>query len=341
MKARRCGVLVLAAVTSCALLGGTARAATTCTYDAATHAVAASIDPIPLGTPTLATRPGSTAGDPVEIQVFLNGTVLDCGDATVDNTDSISAAATGGGSVVVGAEAVAFAPGFTAEATGASEIEIHLSGFSQVEYHAPFDTPATLSAGSKGIAVNGDGDVDLTYDGRPPVMLQGGNLDDVVTARGGHGSGTALPASQAFHAEGGRFVPSGNDLLLGHAGHDELALTVSQSGTALGFGGDDQLRAGFKGAYRLEGGAGNDELTVTSGSPTTADRTVLMLGGAGDDSLSVQGAGSAAVLFGGAGRDSFSSANGFADVVDGGSGRDAATVDASDLVSAVETVTVP
>src|SRR5262249_5967196 len=152
----------------------------------------------------------------------------------------------------------AFAPGFTAEPSGASEIEIAASGYDVVGYQAPASTPATLTAGSNGVDLDADGDADLTIGGAATLELTGSIGDDTISARGASGTGRQLPAGVTFIV-----VPfpvrigftAGHDVLLGHDGPDALDLTTSASGDAEGFGGDDALWSGrTAGQYLLDGG---------------------------------------------------------------------------------------
>lgn len=99
---------------------------------------------------------------------------------------------------------------------------------------------------------------------------------------------------------GGMRGTAGVDFLCGGAGPDVVE----------GLAGNDRM-AGLAGSDRLLGGAGNDSLRGDEGEDT-------LLGGAGNDVLNAR--------------------DGARDVIDGGTGRDTAIVDASDVVRRVERI---
>jgi Ca2+-binding RTX toxin-like protein len=144
------------------------------------------------------------------------------------------------------------------------------------------------------------------------------NQTDVITrAYGGSGRDDFYGGSNEdwFYGNGGHdflFGRGGDDVLEGGAGNDWLS----------GGDGHDQLRGGL-GADRLYGGAGNDSLrdwTVSFGVVTEGGND-SMYGGDGNDNL--QGGSGVDSLSGGAGNDVLDGgADGYADVLNGGSGAD-------------------
>jgi len=135
--------------------------------------------------------------------------------------------------------------------------------------------------------------------------LYGGSGRDVL--RGGTGNDRLWSGSGADRLTGG----TGSDRLWGSTGDDRL----------WGSSGADRLW-GDSGNDRLSGGTGNDRLSGGS----SADRVT---GGTGRDRL-----------FGGSGRDTVDARDGWRDVVDCGTGRDTARVDARDRVRRCERVSV-
>src|SRR5262249_38163313 len=111
-----------------------------------------------------------------------------------------------------------FAPGFTPEPTGESEIELAVDGFARV--YLDDQGASTLTAGSKGLSWNDDDDVDITVSGASTVGFVDPAGDDVVSAQGGYGTGRPLPATTTFQLLPGLASSSGNDTVTGHAGPD-------------------------------------------------------------------------------------------------------------------------
>ncbi len=124
---------------------------------------------------------------------------------------------------------------------------------------------------------------------------------------GGDGADKLIAGDLAATLSGG----AGNDTLMGGAGNDQLS----------GNGGNDRLY-GNGGNDRLYGDNGNDYMDGGAG----ADR---LTGGDGMDTLLGQG-----------GNDRFTTRDGFADQLFGGSGKDSATVDSLDVLNSIETSTV-
>lgn len=158
------------------------------------------------------------------------------------------------------------------------------------------DGPDTMAAGQNGIALNGDGRVDVRLNPNPVnlvVYLLGGN--DYFNGRGQFGAGYHYLGPITL--DGG----DGNDSLLrGSTGNDQIS----------GGNGDDTLE-GQEGNDTLDGGAGNDSISGGYGDDT-------LTGGAGADSL-----------IGGLGNDTIYAHDGEADTqIAGNGGIDTAYYDA-------------
>jgi hypothetical protein len=320
-------VLVTAAVALlCFVFAKASQAEAVCTFDPATHALQLSVTPdVSMTTLTAAndgTIAGSTIGDA--------GTAdFDCGGATTSTVDSIGIA--GSNDVLLDASQHAFAPGFTPEASGSSEIEIAVAnGFNSVTYAPPLGQIAVLTAGKKGLAVNDDDDPDITYGNAAAVGFFGGSVENDVTTQGGFGTGAALPRKLgfAFYSWG---PGSSVDNVVGHEGNDLIVETGARVANAYGEGGSDQMYGGQgDGPYLLDGGPGNDFLTGTTGSTD-------VVGGDGNDHIRLL---NGAFGEGDAGNDFFDAFDGAPETILGGTGKDTADVDASDAVSDVEKVRV-
>jgi hypothetical protein len=327
-------ILRRTAVLACLALAGlqpvAAHADPSCTLDPATHELTATLDPADIHA-VLTLVP---AGPDVFIQHQASDgdtwTTLGCDGATTTTTDQINVHGTSGGELEIDATGSdqGFAPGFTPEPTGLSEIEIHVDGFAALLYHAPQNVPATISAGSRGLSANDDADADITYSGVAELAVTGSNTDDTISAQGGHGSGGKLQPAITFELAAAG--DAGSDTVLGHDGADIVYLDGKASGDVSTFGGADTLSGGNgPGPYLLDGGPGDDILDAVGGGTT-------LLGGGGNDVFNLFGPGS--IAMGGAGDDQFDARNGGVDVIRGDGGSDTATVDQWDHVTGVETV---
>ena len=123
------------------------------------------------------------------------------------------------------------------------------------------------------------------------------------------------------------FGGAGNDRLSGGAGNDRLA----------GNGGNDRASGGA-GNDRASGGAGNDKVAGGGGKDKLAGGTGddKLSGGAGNDTLA-GGKGTNTIAAGGGG-DVVNAANGKADRVDCGKGRDSVRADSQDTLAGCERV---
>ena len=232
---------------------------TGCTYDAATRAVTASL--VANGQATLVVSGG---------EIHFGAAPSPCGAATTTNTDSITVTGAGGSSetVTIDQTGGAFAPGATGE-TGAPEIEITLNLGDATDAVTILGTPGNdaIAAGTNGVALNADGDVDVTFSPLPAVLeILGGEGKNSITGQGTQGAG-------------GRFVGR----LLLHAGDEGDTLIGGDGGDEL-YGGDGaDVLEGRLGSDLLVGGAGIDSLSGGDGNDT-------LEGGAGSDGF-IAGAG--------------------------------------------------
>ncbi len=259
-----------------------------CSYNATTKTVTAGV-----GTGAAATL--AVVGG----EIRFGSTPTACGGATTTNTDLIrvNGAAGSAESLTIDQSGGALAPGASPESNGIAEIELEIDLGDAGDGIVVKGTSAAdaLAIGTKGVSFNGDSDVDITITPTPSsIELVGGGGGDVLTGRGGYGSGQVFSGRVTLRAgEGGDSLTGTNldDLLIGGAGADAIA----------GYGGNDELR----------GEGGNDKLNGNDGND-------LIVGGLGSDSF-----------VGGGGDDTFEAADGFADTtLSGGQGIDTCFFDA-------------
>ena len=256
-----------------------------CTYNAAAKAVTAQLQAGTQGTLRVV-----GAG---EIH-FGSGA---CGTATTANTDSISIAGGAGSQeqVTIDQSAGAFAPGATAE-TGTSEIEIALNLGDATDQVVVLGTAGNdaIFVGLNGVALNADGDVDVTFAPLPATLeIRGGGGQNAITGQGSQGAGSRFTGKLVLRAG------DLGDTLSGGDGADEL----------YGGAGADLLE-GRLGSDVIAGGGGNDTLAGNDGNDT-------LTGDAGADSF-----------LGSAGDDTFFAVDGVADTqLSGGAGVDTAHYD--------------
>jgi Ca2+-binding RTX toxin-like protein len=232
--------------------------------------------------------------------------------ATVTTTDAVHIVSDG--NVTIDPSSGPFAPGFTPELTGRSEIEIDVTFTTPDLLLTVIGTAAAdrLSLGTLGLDLDGDDDVDVRALGDAPTWdLAGLGGNDQLSSQGADGTGDPLVTPV---------------ILLGGDGDD--LLTGSRS---------DDLLEGGAGSDQLDGRAGKDLLyaedtsTVFGSGIGVVD---VLDGGHGDDQL-FGGPGND-VLFGADGDDVIRSLNGSVDRVIGGSGSDTSQSDPFDLVTQVE-----
>lgn len=331
----------VAAVLFFATSAAKAQSAPTCAFDEPGAQVMVSVDGQPA---TLSVSSGA---------ILLNG--VQCGTATVDNTDSITV----DGSTRVDTVTLTgvFAPGLTPEADGNSEIEIDVAlgiGPDDLEVDLTGGTDL-VSCTAQGIDLGNDGDQDLTTSEAEGLTVAGKGGNDTIdcsaylagglTIYGGPGDDLLIGSSAAdvIYGQAGNDVidaEDGNDVIHGSSGDDDV----------FGGAGNDDLMAEhtLDGADEYYGGAGVDMLwysgrtapiSVTIGNGLADDGEVgeldlvdvdveNVVGGSGNDTL-IGSAGNN-YLYGGAGDDTMNGGAGSdslyadagADLVDGGSGND-------------------
>lgn len=220
-----------------------AEAASTCLYNAAKRTITVSGD-----VSVLMER----SGDDIVTNVGAcsDGTTT----ATVHNTDLIKVSLTGPG-VGFGIDGTngLLTPGFIDEPGTSDEIEISMAFGS----FSLFGTPGRdhIVVGTGGVNLNArepTDDVDVSGLSAMPIVVAGGG-NDIVTTRGGQGTGAGVDTDMSILGEGG------NDKL--------LAFHVVPTGDMVFEPGPHYAMDGGPGRDRLEGGGLDDELT----------------GGAGDD----------------------------------------------------------
>ena len=212
--------------------------------------------------------------------------------ATVRNTDSIR---------IIGGHVATFllqegllAPGRTRESDGSSEIEVHFEGFRGTFW---MRTPAgndTIVAGSRGVDVNGDGDMDLMGGAiRGMRFVTRGGSDEVSTG-GGHGTGAPV-ASIPVRVDAGpgrdrvMFGPGQDAALFAGSGDDRVVSSDAEFGFFVGGAGDDVLIGG-SGEESIHPGFGADTARAKGGDDLVSqsekrDGSDVFSGGAGFDEL--------------------------------------------------------
>jgi hypothetical protein len=214
-----------------------------------------------------------------------------CGRGTVWNTDRIRVTETQAGEsrLQFDQQIGRFAPGRTGEASGHSEIEVILGTLADM-WIMGRSGREVVTIGSRGVNINGDGDIDLIGSHLREISLFLNDGADVLTARGGHGTGEAwLPASWGLSADGG----DGEDQLEGTARPDTLGGDEGAD-VLLGLGGGDFIDGGNQND-RIVAGYGEDHVYPGNGADYVS-------GGYGDDFFNADDL-TADTLYGGAGRD--------------------------------------
>lgn len=230
--------------------------AESCTYDAGTATVSATIAP-----------GGEATLDVVGGQIRFGAVPVPCGAATTTNTDTISIVGNAGTTerLTFDQRTGLLAPGLTPE-FNIPEIEIDtvLGDTSDTVVLYLTEGDDTVAPGQNGLSLNTDGDLDVTFSpGVFPMEIYALGGNDVVNARGSGGSGLAFLGPVTI--EGGE----GDDLIRGAHGADTLD----------GGPGNDRVE-GHHNSDVMDGGAGNDELTAGDGDDTVT-------GGPGSDSFAL------------------------------------------------------
>lgn len=156
-----------------------------------------------------------------------------------------------------------FAPG-SVNVPPSDEIKVVISGWRGVDVSSA-DTGGTVRAGTAGVDMNGDGDVDLTFAaGTTPdyLALDGGPAADTLTSAGGDGTGGAIGHPVGLFGLGGDDTligGEGDDLLIGRMGDD---VTDGRGGTDradYSDSGDNTVDLAIRGPQDT-GGGGTDTL---------------------------------------------------------------------------------
>jgi Ca2+-binding RTX toxin-like protein len=194
-------------------------------------------------------------------------------NATVKNTDTISlTTGTGRQTFTIDLSNGPFAPGATAEASGANEIEFQMDlgdGTDELVVNGSVnDDRITFSSATK-LSLNGDSDPDVTMAGveQPYAYGKGGNdrlkaggTAPAVVFNGGAGDDTLVGGSGRDDLAGG----ADNDTISGNAGQDSL---YGNGGNDVIKGGDgDDYAYGGSGADSFAGGYGDDYFYAESGA---------------------------------------------------------------------------
>ncbi|HXV33383.1 MAG TPA: calcium-binding protein, partial [Gaiellaceae bacterium] len=231
-------------------------------------------------------------------EIRFGATPIPCGTATTLNTDSIAIGGAPGTAerLVVDQSAGLLAPGAAGEGNDPEiELALALGGADDEVVFVGTAAGDTMAAGLNGVSLNGDGDVDVTFDVLPGrIELRGEGGANFLSGRGGFGAGlaylgilTLVGGDLADELNGG----NGNDVIQGGGGADAIS----------GYAGNDQI----------DGGAGDDTITGSDGDDS-------IVGGAGADAMS-----------GGFGNDVLEADDDEADVqIHGGPGSDTAYYDA-------------
>jgi Ca2+-binding RTX toxin-like protein len=259
-----------------------------CTYNSTTKAVSASMAAGSAATLVV------VGGD-----IYFGGAPAACGGATTANTDTITITGAAGSVETLAIDQIGgrLAPGGTAESTGISEIElaVNLGDAADVTVVRGNTAADTLAVGTKGVSFNNDADVDITFTPLPSsIELAGGGGGDVLSGRGGFGSGQVFLGRVTLRAGDGGDSLSGGDL--------------------------DDVLVGGAGTDTITGGLGNDQLDGQGGADTLSgnDGDDTIVGGAGADSL-----------IGAGGNDTLDARDGAADTqISGAAGIDTARTDA-------------
>ena len=297
----------------------------TCSYDALSETVAVNMSQS-ADNATLSVSGGN---------IVLNGTGGNpcTGGPTTTNTDTINVSGGAGQQTFTILVPADFQPGVTAEGVPEIEFNINLGTgdtFDSVGFRGGTGSDSWV-LGSNGMApeANFNGDTDSEFaivtgiDNGWSLNGEGGN--DVITAQGGTGIGTAFVDPAPLTVQGGEAddtIVGGDraagDLLIGNQNNDEL----------IGMGGADSLAPG-DGNDAVQGNAGTDTADFGFGtSPVTVDRSISVPQdtGQGLDTLNpdveqVAGSNGSDTLLGSPGPDGLFGGFGN-DVVDGRAGDD-------------------
>jgi Ca2+-binding RTX toxin-like protein len=267
-----------------------AGAAISCTYTPGNHTVTVQM---------------TAQGDNANVRVSAGAILVDgspCGSATVENTNTVTAAGAAGAQTLTIDES----GGAFVHSSGAGEREIKFSANlltgrdSVVVVGSPGDDIVRLGTG--GINLDGDSDKDVTFGSVENVgivdVLGGTNT---LTANGGFGTSAPWPA--AMNITGGPDSDTivggtSDDSLLGGTGPDTIGGTAGNdhinggdADDVITGGEDDDVITGEKGNDTIVGGPGNDAIA----SSAFSDGNDSFAGGEDEDSISYSIRGNAGV----------------------------------------------
>jgi Ca2+-binding RTX toxin-like protein len=260
-----------------------------CVYNASTKAVTATI----------------TTGGSATLKVNASGQLLfgqvpvQCDGATSTNTDSVSVAGSTGSTetLTLDMSEAFFGPGFSSE-FNIPEIELAtaLGDLTDTFVIIGSDANDLIAAGQNGVAIDSDGDLDVTLSpGQHKIEVHGLGGDDFLNMRGQGGAGLAY---------------LGPVVVYGEAGNDELVAS-HQADFVYGGEGNDVIFAHQQNDF-VDGGPGNDSITGGEGNDS-------LVGGPGADTFNA-----------GAGDDTIYADDGEADTqIHGGADVDTAYYDAN------------
>jgi Ca2+-binding RTX toxin-like protein len=253
-----------------------------CAYNPTTKAVTATIT-----TGGSATLKVNAAG-----QLLFGQVPVACGGATSANTDSVSVSGSTGSNetLTLDMSEAFFGPGFSTE-FNIPEIELAtaLGDLTDTLVIIGSSADDLIAAGQNGVAIDSDGDVDVTLSpGQHKIEVHGLGGNDFLNMRGQGGAGLAYLGPVAVYGE---------------AGNDELVASHSADSVYGGDGNDtifshqqNDFVDGGPGNDSMTGGEGNDELVGGAGSDT-------FNAGAGDDTIRANDGVADAQLHGGANTD--------------------------------------
>jgi Ca2+-binding RTX toxin-like protein len=261
------GVLIVAAPVTAGA------AVDSCAYDPATRTVTATI----------------TTGSSATLKVDASGQLLfgqvpaACGDATSTNTDSVSVTGSTGSNetLTLDMSEAFFGPGFTSE-FNIPEIELATALGDLTDTLVVIGSNANdlIAAGQNGMAIDADGDLDVTLSpGQHRIEVHGLDGDDLLNMRGQGGAGLAYLGPVVVYGEAGNdeLVASHSaDFVYGGEGNDTIYLN-QQNDHAEGGPGNDFITGGEgnddivggPGADTFNAGAGNDTLHADDGEADT------------------------------------------------------------------------
>jgi Ca2+-binding RTX toxin-like protein len=253
------GIAAAAALFTGVLVGPAAAAPESCSYNAGTKAVTATV-----------TSGGQASLVVVGGAIHFGASPTACGDATTTNTDSITVNGSVGTSetLTLDERGGRLAPGFSSEFnTPEIEISTALGDTSDTLVIYATEGDDFMAPGQFGVALNTDGDVDILLN--PGILNIEAHMLGGVDYFNGRGQGGA----------GLHFL--GPIKLWGDEGNDTLLRGSSDPDWIWGGPGNDEIQ-GQEATDIIDGGSGNDVIGAGDGNDT-------MTGGPGLDSFSASG----------------------------------------------------